>query len=454
MKRHALFVPRGRELLSAWTLWVGALVLAVLLAFASATAAQAAALTPDDPAALKQTRSLGRVIQDTPGRPVHIVFVHGIRADGPGTAQTFMTGLCAHVPVRCPPKTTGGAFQASERKPLDVGPMPTATVAGQPIWTTAKAWTGSQPFVDRYVFERPGGRPPVVVDEVNWWPLLFPLKCQMLVGPDAYLSGVDKSDLALCHRDDPPYYPWLDEAQYKKALAGPGVSRGGAWANAWLKQNIMNWGFADAVIALGPMRTYTRAALDGAFEYATEFQDQGVAGQEFVVVSESLGSFVVMDAAGSTAGAKNVRNVVLNTADLYFFANQFALLDLARIHGVPITSDQGAKFAAILPGPVDPSALSVLQEWAASPTRPRQNGLALEAAPPVIKQIIAFSDPSDVLTFKVPKLPPAIVVNVYDRNAFDWFGLVVLDPGKAHIGHSANPAVLKMMFSPGGGLQR
>jgi hypothetical protein len=61
------------------------------------------------------------------------------------------------------------------------------------------------------------------------------------------------------------------------------------------------------------------------------------------------------------------------------------------------------------------------------------------------KQIVAFSDPSDVLTYTVPQLPPVTVLNVFDRNETNWFNLFV-NPLKAHSGHSANPRVLSYLF--------
>jgi hypothetical protein len=80
--------------------------------------------------------------------------------------------------------------------------------------------------------------------------------------------------------------------------------------------------------------------------------------------------------------------------------------------------------------------------------------LALKAlVAPRPRQVIAFSDPSDMLTFDVPKLlnpdgsEAAIVVNVYDRNEINWFGLLV-NPVKAHTGHSGNQRVLRLMFAP------
>ncbi len=411
--------------------WILAGVIGLIALAWLATGARAAALRADDPAALARTRSLGDVISQTQDRPVHVLFVHGMRADRPGLAGPFMEGLCRYGPVRCP--TGAAAPTAAQRRYIDLGTRPPAEVMGMAVWRDEAEWGASRPFVDRYRFERPGA-PPVIVDEVNWWPLLMPFRCRILVAPESRLSGVDKAHLDLCR-------PWLTAAEYAAALKGPSVSGGGAWANAALKRQLMNWGLADAVIALGPTRALIRRAIDEAFAYAAAFDGRGAAGQEFVVVSESLGSFVVLDAAGDRFGdAPNAREVVAATSDLYFFANQFALLELGRVSGLPAAAG-GAELAprATAPPP-EVSPFAVLSQWARPPAaRPE---LALAPRP---RQVIAFSDPSDALTYNVPPVPGAIVVNVYDRNEFDWFGLIA-DPIAAHSGHSRNPAVLKLIF--------
>jgi hypothetical protein len=401
------------------------------------------ALRPDDPAALDRAVSLGQVIADTPDRPVHIVFVHGMSVEGPGNAQTFMKGLCRYGPVKCaaPPSD----FM---RHPIDLGPYQrTATVMGQLVWRNEADWNASQPFVDRYVFSRGDNHPPIVVDDVNWWPLLFPLKCRMLVAPECKLSGIDKRHLKLCTRSDPPYYAWLSAEEHRAALKGPRVSGGGAWVNGVVKRQLMNWGLSDTAIVLGPMRHLFRRMMEGAFDYAADFGEGGVAAQQFVVVAESLGSFVVMDAATNHHGdSPRSEEVLTGTTDLYFFANQFALLELARISNLTFPPVGGPTIAGALPPPpAEPSPVETLRTWATASPR-------FQAAPSGrLKQIIAFSDPSDLATHDVPHLnkedgsEAAIVVNIYDRNEINWFGVGVR-PDRAHTGHSANRAVLKRMF--------
>lgn len=399
-----------------------------------------AGIRPDDPQTLKRTKSLGDLIAATTQSPVHIVYVHGMRADGAGASAAFRAGLCEHVRGLA---SRGDDYSRAERSYFEVGPRPPATYLDEPIWRSDEEWKGSRPFVDRYVFSRQGAQA-IVVDEVNWWPLLFPVKCRSLLVPETDLSGADREHLKLCARSDAGYYPWLTQQELDAALSHKPRSGGGAWANSFIKQQIMNWGFADSVIALGPLRTYFRRAMNLAFDHASCFDDKDIEHQEFVVIAESLGSFVVLDAFNNLFEDSNsAEQVGLRTMDLYFFSNQFALLELGRIDGVPAQTEEGRALAASIGGP---TPIDLLKRWAQSGRITAK--LAGEARP---KQILAFSDPSDILTYRVPKLRDpngndiALVVNLYDRNEWNWFGLFAV-PTTAHLGHSRNPAVLRQMF--------
>ncbi|MCR5877405.1 hypothetical protein [Phenylobacterium sp. J367] len=408
----------------------GAVVAGVAVGLA-ATTAWAGGAVPDDPAAFGRTRSLGDVIaaSDAADRPVHILYVHGMRAEGPDFSKAFRQAICEHV---------AGACITAPREPppfrVDLGPRPDLRVAGRPVWDSDAAWTASAPFVDRYVFERTG-RPPIVVDEVNWWPLLFPLKCRFIVAPEGRLSGPDRRRLELCVERGDPAHPWLTPAEMAESLKGPRLRGGGAYLNRLGKREIMNFGLADATITLGPLRDYLREAMDQAFGYAARF-DGGATGQEFVVISESLGSFMVLDAARGGGAAKAV---IDQTANYYFFANQFRLLELARVE--------------------DPSSLKAGEAADASPLGVLMAPVADKAglAVPPTRQVIAFSDPSDLLTFDMPRLirpdgsEAAVVVNVHTRNATSWLGLFA-DPLKAHTGGQREQARAEDDVRGGGAL--
>ena len=417
--------------MNIWVEILGIAILAFVVLFAGLNLA-CAGVRPDDPATLARTRSLSELIASATC-PVHIVYVHGMSADGPGFSDTFRKGLCKHVAGLCP----NGSAPRKTTKLLPLGPRPNATYLNHPIWQDDQEWQASTPFVDRYEYQR-GNAPPVIVDEVNWWPLLFPPKCRFIVHPEIDLSGVDERHLKLCAASDRDrhYYPWITESELQEALAHKPISGGGACANAYVKQQIMNWGLTDAVLALGPLRMYFRQAINQAFDFASKIDGADVVDQEFVVVSASLGSFVVLDAFGNLfRDSEQAQRVGERTADLYFLANQFALLQLGRIDGLPGPLEAAPSSAV---SPVD-----LLRLWATS-TPP-----GIESVRP--KQVVAFSDPSDLLTFPVPKLRDssgsdiALVVNVYDRNEWSFLRLFA-NPASAHGGHAGNKDVLDVMF--------
>ena len=395
-------------------------------------------LKMDDPAAFARASTLGDQLEEAraTGRPVHILHVHGIRAYGAGGAQLFMQGLVREGGLEGPPVAADGTFERADRLRTDLGPIPSAaTVLGQEVFPCELAWARSKPFVDRYLF-RSNGQVVAVVDELNWWPLLFPFKCRFLVGPDAALSGPDGKDLQACSQDDETHFPWLSAEEAKAAERTRPISGGSAIVNALLKHAMFNWGLSDAVIALGDVRTLLHEAMDQAFGYAADYERRGVSEQHFAVVAESLGAFVVLDAAAVCGRAREVMD---SACDLWLFANQFPLLELARVAHLHSGEEAAAPAAA------STQWRGLLHRWATAP----RAGPAISRP----RQILAFSDPSDALTWLVPKLPAApgepepIVVNIFDRNEFDFLHLVA-DPVSAHTGHDHSPAVLRLMLTP------
>jgi hypothetical protein len=424
-------------------------LLSALAAIVAVLAAGAATAGPIVDGPLASTRSIGDLIAAQPGKPLHIIFVHGMRTSLPGSSQRLLDALCRHVRQGC----TGPSPTVTVH--LDLGQPPPASSFGVPIWSGPDDWQASRPFVDHHVFRRPGGAS-IIVDEINWWPLLLPLKCQFLVEPDTQLAGPDKADLDICSDAAPPRHPWIAPEQAKVLKSGRPISGGGALVNRGLKTQILNWGLADAVITLGPLKQYTRLAVWCAFEEIAAFDpDVPRAGaephdcsraveehydQQFVVISESLGSFLLLDSFADAAYDQQhprqaspqsversaaLRFIFDRSDNLYFLANQVPLLELGRIEGVYAPPSGPAPAGSIR---------NALGDWASS-----------NAAPDRPRQIIAFSDPSDMLSYRVPRIDPAVVVNVYVRNGFSWFGLYE-NPAKAHTRYSANRDVLRIIF--------
>jgi hypothetical protein len=395
------------------------------------------------PDPLAQTVSLGQIIAASADEPVHILFVHGLRTGDRGASNTFRANLTARL-TDILAGTEPSKTELTHR--LDIGPRPGLAYMGQPIWSEDAAWAMG-PFVDRYEYPRKEGGHALIVDEVNWWPLVLPLRYRALLEPEAYLAGADAANLRLCaavDKDGAPlndgiHYPYLTKSKLDELLDVKPAGGGAAWANGLLKRGLVDWGLSDAAIALGPMKHYLCAAIDQAFSYAADRDKRQKRRGTFVVVAESLGSFIVFDAYARGHGS--VREVLDDTGYLYFFANQLALMELGRLNE---TSPRPPSWRALLGHGKSPAPAMSLQgaltAWSGQGRR-----MTGPDGPATYRQIIAFSDPSDALTFRVPAVEGLTVVNVYDRNEVDLLHLAA-NPSTAHTGHSANRHVLDLML--------
>ena len=509
----------------------------VLAAFAWLALATGATAAPVEGS--EAIRTVSDLLRTHPNAPIHIIFIHGIRTETRGSSLEFQAHLCSHIAGGC------SGVTRSLSSVLYMGPRPAASYLGGAIWGSDETWNASQPFVDHYVYERPSG-PPIIVDEINWWPLVFPIKCRALIGPDAQLAGPERRIINLCAnlavKDGqlqpayPDHYAWLTRAEAAALVAAKPWGGGAAWANRALKTEILDWGVSDAVISLGVMKTYLHRTVQCAMENIAQF-DPGSApvvtatdasspaattahrcenearaprDARFVIVSHSLGSFLLLDTFAAAAGrvedldnaergdqaeasapgaapaalrelcqgeearslwrfqaymagpanAAHERErrsivtqnrglcfVIQNSDNLFFLANQFPLLEIARLQGLSQPVLYGdALDAADAPSPSgapDTSTALVgqklddaLKAWADI----KSNGSNGER-----KQIIAFSDPSDILTYPMPQIHDAVVINITVHNATDWFHLFER-PDLAHIGYFSNPTVLKTIF--------
>lgn len=435
-----LFLPEG--LMRTMSMISALATLAVLAGLLFPAMAKAVSRFPDWPeGSSRGVEMIGvRIRALEPGQTLHIVYLHGMRAEGPDQSAEMRSEIVRRY------KATQIAHP---RRWIELGPrFASAKVADQEVWNRSSdkeseaRWRASRPFIDRFEFKLAKGR--IVLDELNWWPLLHPLKCQFLVAPDKELSGADKSAIRLCaamvDQGTVPagisgsrkgvHYPWIEESEAKRLLTTPARSGKGALINRNLKQEIMNWGVADAPIVLGTMRPLIAKAVDDAFE-KIEMPEEPVAR---IAITESLGSFVLLDAV-RTAKTSPARKFLEKTADVFMIANQFALLELARVDFEGTADTPGAA-----------SAIKILEELPRPPAPPPSFQKRLDM--PVIRQIVAISDPSDVLTYVVPKLEnreaPMLVTNIFVpvSNRF-IFAL----PTTAHRGAVTNRGALDLLFA-------
>ena len=267
--------------------------------------------------------------------------------------------------------------------------------------------------------------------------------------------------------------------------------------NKSLKEQLLDLALSDAILYAG---TYGAKLEHGLAEMLCRLVSDGHYDQNdwcrwrdvsdaalssrFVFMTHSLGSRIVYDtlidlagqaptrAGGSVFDDKDavvkVRSIVANTSAVYMFANQLPLLGLAN---VPITrrSDQDPNnYLQILslpdiagplpeqqpPAPPRQSApasdLCTENRIACLAALKHESAASLREAPGRL-DIMAFSDPNDLLSWPIPRwylqdteTLNLQITNITLQNAFHWLGLVEW-PTSAHDDYMTNSTVWKVV---------
>jgi hypothetical protein len=433
-----------------------AVLLAAVLAFVPALALGQAAATIESQETPSLTQALERA---RTGTQLNIFYVHGIGIDPPkqyaGTqdfevSQEFRTGVCKR--IHCTSEFVGRKYAGKDLFRLNARPQ--LTYLGQDLWQTNEDWNAAAPFVDDYDLVVADGTR-IRLHEVNWWPLVMSAKCRGIIRTDSALVDPDRKHTAICSAKTVEdangrykSYCWLCKTQIETRK--PGWPKAAA-INRWAKHDLLDWGFTDALLAVGPLRPYL---VEGIREIILDSYHPSD-NQEFIIVSHSLGSYLMFsaldlrnDAKATTSGAESSQppsasepqtglafagsegwqakfdDVLKKTSHAYFMANQLSLLELANL------SDAGQG-----------DANAYLALWGKLRSEAHQSAT-----------VVAFSDPDDLLTWQVPgdQLAPkgsVVVKNVPATNACRWCWLwLFANPESAHIKYDQNNAVLNAMF--------
>jgi hypothetical protein len=259
-----------------------------------------------------------------------------------------------------------------------------------------------------------------------------------------------KARIETCSRREPNLavpqrfksYDWITPEEAARLAHLPAK---GARANRALKTGLMDWGFSDAVLAMGPLRLYV---LDGIRQLILKSQGDsrtaGVSGpsrqpveQEYIIVCHSLGSYLIfsaLDINQTTAKTITVQQsgnrfdqVLERTSMVFFFANQLRLLELAS-----------------LDGPTDRNLATHLESWGKlrCDYLKSKPGASQSCRPP---RITALNDPSDLLTWTVPNLPGVEVENYTVKNSTRWFWIIE-NPTKAHNNYARDKRAIREML--------
>jgi hypothetical protein len=246
-----------------------------------------------------------------------------------------------------------------------------------------------------------------------------------------------------------------DDAEAKKmckeAGAVPGFPYDRAPLNELLKSRIMDACLADAMLYAGPAKDPIRDGLakgvctslsttDNQKKSCREAPYQWpVAGGPVFVISESLSSKILFDTfvrAIKAGSPEAVAQLLFQSPDrmrghLYMLANQIPILDLAD-PGIDIGISATA--APIRTTPLE-RALQLLR-------RPSLTAVAKD----VQLKLVAFSDPNDVLSYRIPVKyftdPGIETVNALSSNAATLVGYVER-PDEAHMNYVLNRRVIR-----------
>ena len=411
-------------------------------------------------ASSSQTTSLGDSLHRGDGKQLHIFYLHGIGSDGPGDHDSLALrqGICKFVKdcISFAGEKDGTEYADQDEFALKAPPPPLKYL-GQEVWRkdhsgdSSREWNAAAPFVVHWKLARYHNAPTIYVDEINWWPLVFSLKCRQIVENDAALVGPSADSIKLCSTLKPDEaedgrfisYDWIPTEDAPRLLA---LAHRGALVNRKLKNGILDWGFSDAVLALGPLRTYLLDGIRQLILKSVAISPDGTRGgdatprddQEFVIVSHSLGSYLIfaaLDIRPATLQTATVQNsgdafkgVLRRTSLVYFFANQLRLLELASLDGAS-----------------DKNLVTHLEDWGTL----RCEYLTASAGtsqPCARPKIVALNDPSDLLTWTVPEQIASVEVqNVMVKNTRHWFWLIA-SPTKAHDNYAKNKGAVEQML--------
>ena len=128
------------------------------------------------------------------------------------------------------------------------------------------------------------------------------------------------------------------------------------------------------------------------------------------------------------------RYILERTSLVYFFANQIPVLEMANVEKAPVPGATGATSTTGTPR----SMRRFIETWG-----DLHKNIANQPAQP---QIVAWSDPSDLLSWQVPAIGGFNIVNLPARN--NWWHWLLADPLTAHSGYAVNKKVIRTMMGP------
>jgi hypothetical protein len=171
----------------------------LILAVAGSSTRARAKVVEDTSGSLRTLSSIADALGSPDHHPVHVLYVHGIADMGAGDSAMLRESICAELKL-CEVsdwKNAGVEFADKGEFSTAVQP-PTLAYLGSPVWDSPDEWQAAAPFVVHWVVHLKGHSAVLVLDEINWWPLLLALKCRRVIANEAHLSGPNQYLLNVC----------------------------------------------------------------------------------------------------------------------------------------------------------------------------------------------------------------------------------------------------------------
>lgn len=231
-----------------------------------------------------------------------------------------------------------------------------------------------------------------------------------------------------------------------------------AYFNGVLKDGLLNDCLADALAYQGESRHFIRRKMVAAITQAVGDSEASAraasrAPGSFVLVSDSLGSKIAFDAleamlGDGSAATKAAGDSAFDRLALVFMrANQLPILGLA---------DQEVDVRAAS-ATTQPAAQDSLQRLLSRKANSPPARAAIAADPAFRLALVAFTDPNDLLSYRLLPSRYAIkgidVADVLVSNAPSYLGLLEI-PTVAHTGYVANPDVNRFIVCGSSGSVR
>jgi hypothetical protein len=370
-----------------------------------------------------------------PARPLHILAVHGMGTTTPDQFEGFILALANRlrlVQILQPhgEPTRAQCGEAVTAPSTLIRPLPTAiTITGVP----PKAWAQLYTYNFASVTDD-SCRPVLTVSFLLWAPLT---------------KDVKKNALAESKAPAPQEFAEATKGFIRDYL-GDVVLYGGTF-----RDNVMRPSLQAALCRV----TGAKPSPDGKWCTPGPYNDPTI------IITHSLGGYMLIDTMDNELRSKNCNQtasgkILANTDYIFMMANQVALLDLTtlrnyprKLGGSPLENERAQRFAKCWTPPELNSA-ALLPPTGDQPVLVRPTGD--EQAPPEApkKQVVAFNDPNDILSWEVdPKnlgfprsdWPQVKLTNVYLPNGEFSVPRLFSDPITAHNGYLDNQTVMELL---------